>query len=246
MHIIVCLAKLMEQQRTLPTSQVLTRMKLYILILTDNLRNTSFFTTACSSRNLTKNNSPKEICSHSSLSTPSLPQSIRIMRLRPPQPPSFFSSSESVTPYRSRSFFFTWLLSQASSSFSTSGSSMQLHAFSSFAPPSFLHNLSHTPNTDLPMHIHVAVMERYPPPKIRVTNYTQSKSQGPSVFTLCGDLFSCYNTCSKSTMKKLDFLHGSIITNDEFVLLTIESKWFETIMHMTKYEFLGLPCRKQF
>jgi hypothetical protein len=42
------------------------------------------------------------------------------------------------------------------------------------------------------MHIHAAVMESYPPPKIRTTNYTQSKSQGPGVFTLCGDLFSCY------------------------------------------------------
>jgi len=78
--------------------------------------------------------------------------------------------------------------------FSTFDSSMQLHASSSFAPPSFLHNLSHTPNRDLPMHIHVAVMERYPPPKIRAANYTQSKSQGPGVFTLCGDLFSCYST----------------------------------------------------
>jgi len=106
MHIIVCLAKLMAQRKTLPTSQVLTRMKLYILILIDNMRNTSFLTTAYLSKNLTKNNSPKEICSHSSLSTPTLPQSIRRMHLRPPQPPSFFSSSESVTPYRSRSFFF--------------------------------------------------------------------------------------------------------------------------------------------
>jgi hypothetical protein len=42
------------------------------------------------------------------------------------------------------------------------------------------------------MHIHAAVMESYPPPKIRTANYTQSKSQGRSVFTLCGDLFSCY------------------------------------------------------
>jgi hypothetical protein len=28
--------------------------------------------------------------------------------------------------------------------------------------------------------------------KIRTANYTQSKSQGPGVFTLCGNLFSCY------------------------------------------------------
>ncbi len=194
MHIIVCLAKLMAQRRTLPTSQVLTRMKLYILILIDNLRTPAFSLLLVPPKNLTNNNSPKEICSHSSLSTPSLPQSIRRMRLSPPQPPSFFSSSESVAPYRSRSFFFLLRFShKAPPPFSTFVSSMQLHASSSFAPPSFLHNLSHTPNIDLPMHIHAAIMERYPPPKIRAANYTQSKSQGPGVFTLCGDLFSCYN-----------------------------------------------------
>jgi hypothetical protein len=33
--------------------------------------------------------------------------------------------------------------------------------------------------------------------------------------------------------------------NDELVLLTIESKWFEAIIHMTKFEFLDLPCPKQ-
>ena len=34
-------------------------------------------------------------------------------------------------------------------------------------------------------------------------------------------------------------------TNDEHVLLTIEGKWFEAIIHMTKIEFLDLPCPKQ-
>ncbi len=29
------------------------------------------------------------------------------------------------------------------------------------------------------------------------------------------------------------------------MLLTIEAKWLETIMHMTKSEFLDLPCPKQ-
>jgi hypothetical protein len=29
------------------------------------------------------------------------------------------------------------------------------------------------------------------------------------------------------------------------MLLTIESKWFETIMHMIEYEFLDLPHSKQ-
>jgi hypothetical protein len=29
------------------------------------------------------------------------------------------------------------------------------------------------------------------------------------------------------------------------VLLTIEGKWFEVIMHMIEFEFLDLPCLKQ-
>jgi hypothetical protein len=29
------------------------------------------------------------------------------------------------------------------------------------------------------------------------------------------------------------------------VLLTIEGKWLETIVHMTSFEFLNLPCPKQ-
>jgi hypothetical protein len=45
--------------------------------------------------------------------------------------------------------------------------------------------------------------------------------------------------------KKLSFLRGSIATNVELVLLTIEGKWFEAIVHMTKFEFLDLPHPKQ-
>jgi hypothetical protein len=52
----------------------------------------------------------------------------------------------------------------------------------------------------------------------------------------------CY---SKSTVQKLGFLHGSIATNDEHVLLTIEGKWFEAIVHMIKFEFLNLLHSKQ-
>ncbi len=33
--------------------------------------------------------------------------------------------------------------------------------------------------------------------------------------------------------------------NDEHVLLTIEGKWLEAIVHMTKFEFLDLPRLKQ-
>jgi hypothetical protein len=55
-----------------------------------------------------------------------------------------------------------------------------------------------------------------------------------------------YNVChSKSMVQKLSFLCGSIATNDKPVLLTIEGKWFETIVHMTKFEFLDLPRPKQ-
>jgi hypothetical protein len=55
-----------------------------------------------------------------------------------------------------------------------------------------------------------------------------------------------YNACrSISTIQKLSFLCGSIITNDEHMLLTIENKWLETIVHMTKFELLDLPYPKQ-
>jgi len=55
-----------------------------------------------------------------------------------------------------------------------------------------------------------------------------------------------YNTChSKSTIQKLSFLHGSIATNGEQMLLTIEGKWLEIIVCMTKFEFLDLLHPKQ-
>ncbi len=46
-------------------------------------------------------------------------------------------------------------------------------------------------------------------------------------------------------IQKSGFLHGSIATNDELVLLTIEGKWLEAIMHMTASKFLDLLCPKQ-
>jgi hypothetical protein len=46
-------------------------------------------------------------------------------------------------------------------------------------------------------------------------------------------------------VQKLSFLHGSIATNDKPVLLTIEAKWLETIVHMTESKFLDLPFLKQ-
>jgi hypothetical protein len=55
----------------------------------------------------------------------------------------------------------------------------------------------------------------------------------------------CNDCCSKSVVQKLGFLPGSIITNDEPMLLTIENKWFEAIVHMIEFEFLDLLHPKQ-
>jgi hypothetical protein len=64
------------------------------------------------------------------------------------------------------------------------------------------------------------------------------------IISLVGGVYC--NAChSKSMDQKLSFLCGSIATNDELVLLTIEGKWLEVIVHMTKSEFLDLPCLKQ-
>jgi hypothetical protein len=58
-----------------------------------------------------------------------------------------------------------------------------------------------------------------------------------------------YQNCnayqSKSKVKNSSFFCGSIATNDEPILLTIESKWVEAIMHMTKFAFLNLIHSKQ-
>jgi len=55
----------------------------------------------------------------------------------------------------------------------------------------------------------------------------------------------CNACCSKSTIHKSSFLHGSITTNDECILLTIKGKWLETIMHETESELLDLFHAKQ-
>jgi hypothetical protein len=58
------------------------------------------------------------------------------------------------------------------------------------------------------------------------------------IFPICSVHYNVY--CSKSTIQKLGFLRSSIITNDELVLLTIEGKWLERIVHMIESEFLDL------
>ncbi len=45
---------------------------------------------------------------------------------------------------------------------------------------------------------------------------------------------------SKSMVQKLGFLCGFITTNDEPMLLTIDNKWLEAIIHMIEFEFLDL------
>jgi hypothetical protein len=57
-------------------------------------------------------------------------------------------------------------------------------------------------------------------------------------------VFICNACPSKSMIQKLSFFRGSITNNDEYVLLTIESKWLEVIVHMTKFKFLDLPSPK--
>jgi hypothetical protein len=61
-----------------------------------------------------------------------------------------------------------------------------------------------------------------------------------AIISPMGDVH-CNAYHSKSTIQKLRFLHGSIVINDEPMLLPIESKWLEAIVHMTKSEFLDLP-----
>jgi hypothetical protein len=50
----------------------------------------------------------------------------------------------------------------------------------------------------------------------------------------------------KSTIQKSGFFPDSVATNDEPMLLNIEDKWLETIVHTAKSEFLDLLCPKQF
>jgi hypothetical protein len=64
-----------------------------------------------------------------------------------------------------------------------------------------------------------------------------------TIFPRGGVYYNVYR--SKSMVQKLGFLHGSIRTNDEPMLLTIEGKWLEAIVHMIKSEFFDLLHLKQ-
>jgi hypothetical protein len=63
-----------------------------------------------------------------------------------------------------------------------------------------------------------------------------------TIFPTCGVYCNVYR--SKSTIQKLGFFRGSIATNDEHVLLIVEGKWLEAIVHMTKFKFLDIPPPK--
>jgi hypothetical protein len=39
----------------------------------------------------------------------------------------------------------------------------------------------------------------------------------------------------------MPLLHGSITTNDEHMLITIDGKWLEAFVHIPKATFLNLP-----
>jgi hypothetical protein len=55
-----------------------------------------------------------------------------------------------------------------------------------------------------------------------------------------------YDVCrSKSKVHKSSFLPGFTATNDGPILLTIEGKWLEVVMHIIKFEFLNLFHPKQ-
>jgi hypothetical protein len=56
-----------------------------------------------------------------------------------------------------------------------------------------------------------------------------------------------YNVCcSKSKAHKLGFLWGSIATNDEPILFTIEGKWLEIIVHITSLNSWIWPIQNKF
>ncbi len=54
------------------------------------------------------------------------------------------------------------------------------------------------------------------------------------------------NAChSKSNVHNSSFLRDSIATKDDPILLTIERKWLEVVVHMKEFEFLNLTHPKQ-
>ncbi len=55
----------------------------------------------------------------------------------------------------------------------------------------------------------------------------------------------CNVCCSKFKVKKSSMFHGFIATKNELMLITIDDKLLEAIIHMFKATFLNLPHLKQ-
>jgi hypothetical protein len=54
------------------------------------------------------------------------------------------------------------------------------------------------------------------------------------------------NVChGKTTTKKVGYLRASIATTKDPIILTIEGKWLEGVVHMLETNFLILQCPKQ-
>ncbi len=58
------------------------------------------------------------------------------------------------------------------------------------------------------------------------------------------NFLTCSVHCNACHLKS-SFFYGSVATNDEPMLLTIEGKWLEAIVHMMESEFLDLLHAKQ-
>jgi hypothetical protein len=107
-------------------------------------------------------------------------------------PSSVFLPSASTTSFPSPSLPPLWLIS----------SSMQLHSSPLFAPPNSC-NSDHThTHKYLPMHSHVAVLERFPPQKSGRLIKTQIKPQNFMCSHWCGDLLLGHTFTSCSPMGK--------------------------------------------
>jgi len=64
------------------------------------------------------------------------------------------------------------------------------------------------------------------------------------VVSTTNDDVNC-NVChGKTTTKKARYLCASIATTRDPIILTIESKWLEGVVHMLETNFLILPCPK--
>ncbi len=105
MHIIVCLAKLMAQRNTLPTNQVFTKDEALHIHSHIYSENTSLFHYCLFLEKIWPKTTVLRKYALTPFSVFLISQSLSKECASSPQPPNFFSSSKSVTPYRFRSFF---------------------------------------------------------------------------------------------------------------------------------------------